>query len=75
MSGCVAPGRTPDLRPGVFDRTLTVIKEETCRRMRAGRFEEATIYSGDIPGSKVTYPMLMGALGSDVSVCGEECCI
>ena len=59
----------------VFDRTLTVINEESRRRMLAGRFEELIVHSGDIPGSKATYPMLMGALGSEVSACGEECCI
>ena len=59
----------------VFDRTLTVINEESRRRMLAGRFKEVMVHSGDIPGSKATYPMLMDALGSEVSACGEECCI
>ena len=58
-----------------FDGALSMRRAEARRRVYARRIKELLVRSGDVPGSKITYPMLMGALGRDVRACGDECCI
>lgn len=59
----------------VFNRALIKRREEYNRQAFTRRCFDVLVFSGDVPGSKATYPMLMRALGHEVSACGGECCI
>ena len=58
----------------VFDRVIAVKRRECYRRVCEGRLKDVVVHSGEVPGSKLTYPMLMEALGMVRNACGDECC-